>query len=346
MPSRNPENLESLLITPDLSQAPVILEKPKRMLKMSKLPDGRTKVEINFSSLSLINDCLRKAQYSLIGGYKSNIEAEATLFGKGIHKGLEHWYQLPPHLKIPNDAEEGLMDTLLAGPLKYTEPPVYETALDSVNEFVKVVQPLRWMGDSDKRSVNNGIKILKAYFRHYQGDGLEVLKDESGKPYIERELEMVLFEDDHKVIVLFGTLDVIFRNLITGEIMPGDHKTTAALGSSFYNRIKPNHQYTAYIMLARECLGLDVSQFMVNGIQVAKTKSEFARQITERGEEDFVEFRMAVIEAVERLLRAVETGAFPMNSPGSCTNYGSCQYLDVCSSPSKLRETVLRSKYA
>lgn len=308
------------------------------------MPDGRTRVEINFSSLSLINECLRKTQYSLIDGYRSNVEAEATLFGKGIHKALEHWYCLPNNLRQLTDHENDLADTLIASPLQAKSEP-YETALDSINEFVKVCQPLKWLGDSDKRSINNGIKILKAYFKHYSEDGLEVHRDESGQPYLERLCEIVVHEDSEKVIVLFGTIDVIFRNLITGHILPGDHKTTAALGDQFYKRVKPNHQYTAYILLCREALGLDVSDFMVNGIQVAKTKCEFARQITDRNEDDIRELKNAILEAVERVMKAKDAGVFPMNS-NACTNYGACNFLEVCSAPSKLRDGILRVKYS
>ena len=333
-----------MTITPDLSQAPMIQEKPKRMLKLSKMDDGRTRVEINFSSLSLINECLRKAQYALINGYKSNIEAEATLFGKGIHKALEHWYCLPANLRQLTDVENDMANALIASPLNEPSQP-YETALDSINEFVKTCQPLKWLGDTDKRSINNGIKILKSYFKHYADDGLEVLRDSSGKPFIEKDVEFVMHEDAEKVIVFFGTIDMIVKSSISGQVLICDHKTTASLGSQFYNRIKPSHQYTGYVWAAKECLGIDTNYFMVNGIQVAKTKAEFARQQTERTEEDFTELKMAIIEIVDRLLRANNSGNFPMNT-NSCSNYGSCQYHEVCSAPLKLRNAILNNKYA
>lgn len=336
--------MENMTLTPDLSQAPIIQEKPKRMLGLSKKEDGRDLIHINFSSLSLINDCLRKAQLNLIEGYRSNVEAEATLFGKGIHKALEHWYCLPTNLRQLTDVESDLANTLIGQPLSQKSEP-YETALDSINEFVKTCQPLKWLGDTDKRSLNNGIKILKAYFKHYAEDGLEVLRDESGQPYLERECEAVIHEDSEKVIVLFGTIDVIFRNLISGHILPGDHKTTATLGDQFYKRVKPNHQYTAYVFLCQETLGIDANEFLVNGIQVAKTKCEFARQITDRNEDDIAELKMAIVEAVERILKAKETGNYPMSAPNNCSSYGSCPYLEVCSAPIKLRNTILKSNY-
>lgn len=301
-------------------------------------------MEINFSSLSLINDCMRKAEYGLFRKLRSENEPEALTGGKAVHKALEHWYSLPQHLRLLTPEEDELADALIAHPLNEPSIP-YETALDSINEYVKAARPLQWLAAEDKRSIFNGIKILKAYFKHYSEDGLEVLKDEAGKPYIERECSYQIYEDDKKVIVLFGTIDVIFKNLITGQILPGDHKTTASLGSQFYNRIKPNHQYTAYLFLARNALGLDVNSFMVNGIQVAKTKSEFARQITERTDEDFEELKLSLVDATEKYLQAIERDKWPMMAPNSCSSYGACQYYEICSSPKALRETVIKGKF-
>lgn len=314
------------------------------MLKISKLEDGRTRVEINFSSLSLINSCLRKSQYALIEGIKSNQEAEATLFGKAIHKALEHWYALPADLRRLTSKELDMADTLIGGPLGVPSEP-YETSLDSINEFVKVMQPLRWMANEDKRSIHNGIKILKAYFDRYIDDGLEVYRDSKDQPMLEREVEFTMHEDSEKVVVFHGTIDMILYSPISGQIFVCDHKTTHALGTDFFNKIKPNHQYTGYVWAAREVLGIDTTHFLVNGIQVAKTKCEFARQPTERKEEDFIELKMAVLEAVDRLLNAVKTGRFPMNTQ-VCSNFGACQYLPVCSAPAKLRDTVLKGLYS
>ncbi len=314
------------------------------MLGLSKLEDGRDLVEINFSSLSIINDCMRKAQYSLLRNLRSNVESDALTAGKAIHKALEHWYTLPVQYRQLTDNESEMADLLLAAPLDESGQ-VYETALNSINEYVKAAESLKWLGAEDKRSLHNGIKILKAYFKHYADDGLEVLRDESGKPYIEREVEFIIHEDGEKVIKFHGTIDIILRNVISGQLFVADHKTTASLGSAFYNRIKPNHQYTGYIWAARECLGVNTDSFLVNGIQVAKTKSEFARQPTQRNEEDFEELKLAMIDASERILKAKDSGLFPQSAPNVCTSYGACPYLDICSVPKSLRETVIKAKY-
>lgn len=333
-----------MIVTPDLSQTNKLVAKEKRMLDISKTEDGRDLISINFSSLSIINDCMRKAQYSLLRKLKNNIEAESLTFGKAIHKALEHWYTLPTNLRQLTEKESIIADTLIGSPVLKKEN-TYDTALDSINEFIVTAEALKFRDSEDKRSLGNGIKILKAYFKHYANDGLEVLRDEKGLPYIEKECEFTIHEDDEKVIVFHGTIDIILKNSLSKQIFIADHKTTAALGSAFYNRIKPNHQYTGYILAAQKCLGIKTDSFLVNGIQVAKTKCEFARQSTERNEEDFAELKNSVVEAVERMLKAIKNENFPMNSPNACNNFGSCQYYDICSSPKQLKETIIKSKY-
>jgi hypothetical protein len=162
---------------------------------------------------------------------------------------------------------------------------------------------------------------------------------------IERSFEFDLYEDEKLKVIYFGTIDAIFYNKEFGTTFVCDHKTTSALGKEFFNRLRPNHQYTGYVMAAQRVFGLNTSGFMVNGIQVAKTKQEFSRQFTERDEEDFSTFKITVLDAVDKWLRYNKSEIFPINAPNPCAAYGGCQFIEACSSPYKLRETILNNKY-
>jgi hypothetical protein len=269
-------------------------------------------------------------------------DSEAQTFGKAIHKALEHWYMLPEQSRQITDKESKMIDSLIGGLIPES---TYPTALDSIMEFVKAAEPLRWLGDDDKRSLANGIKILKAYFKHYAEDGMEVYRDHNGEPYVEKLVEGKLYEDDRVLIIFHGQIDLVLRNKISGLVSISDHKTTAALGKDFYNRISPNHQYTGYVWAANNILGLKTDSFLVNGIQVAKTKSEFARQLTTISEDDYQEMISAYVEASYRLIGAYESGNFPMTAPNPCAAYGGCQYLDVCQAPKTLQKNILEGKY-
>ncbi len=84
--------------------------------------------------------------------------------------------------------------------------------------------------------------------------------------------------------------------------------------------------------------------FMINGIQTAKTKTEFARQITERTEDDFRELTVATRQAVETWLNA-EKFDYPMTAPNPCSMYGGCQYRKICELPENMKAQVIRLEY-
>ncbi len=320
---------------------------PKEMLSLEIEPSGRIVARINFSSLDLINTCLRKSKYILEDKLQAEEEAAALTFGTATHKALEHWYTLMPEERdtmTPKHKE--IAEMLALGVADYPVDIVDNSGcLSAIRKFVEAAHPLRFTPDNDKRSILNGVSILQAYFKHYAKDRWHVYSDKDG-PMIERLISFVLVDEPMLHITFFGTIDVVLENLDTGIKLVTDHKTTAQLGQPFYSRIKPNHQYTGYVLAARTVFGLDTNSFMVNGIQVAKTKQEFARQITERNEEDFEELRISVVDAVLRYARARQTGHWPMTAPGPCSNYGNCQFIDVCGVNSKLKYAILSSKYS
>jgi hypothetical protein len=128
-------------------------------------------------------------------------------------------------------------------------------------------------------------------------------------------------------------------------ILVCDHKTASSLGTEFYKRIKPNHQYTAYVLLVREVLGLPVENFMVNGLQVAKTKAECVRQVTYRDEADFADLIQVVACTVRDYLQCKEMGFWPQSAPNPCSNFGGCTFHSICETATPLREQVIKSLY-
>lgn len=317
-------------------------QEPKRMLEIQKRED-KWIVHMNSSSLDLIQTCLRKAHYSLNRQLRSpGDESAALAFGSAIHKGLEHWYSLPATKRQLSSAEREAAQLMAFG---HHLDDDCDGALESVRQFVRARYDVLKALENDKRSLENGVKILMEYFKKYYDDPLEVARDEAG-PMVERNVSFLMHEEPGLEIHYFGTIDVILRNTETGVLLVTDHKTTSALGQEFYNRCKPNFQYTGYVLAAKSALGLDTNLFMINGIQVAKTKASFARQITERTEEDFDELRVAVRHNVMRWLEATSTESFPMAPPNPCASYGGCQYLRICEVPHKLKENVIRSLFS
>lgn len=320
----------------------------KEMLSVVSLPTGKLQVRINFSSLSILQECSRKAEYSLIRKLRGP-ESAATIFGSAIHKALEVYYSGSRTERVPPSGYEDVMDMIGAG---HWEPSFEENLLfRSARAFVNKCEAIQGLPPENKRSVRTGVWILKHYFQKYVADPFVIYSDAEG-PIVERSFSMPIYEDDNLVIQGFGTIDFVLRNEETGDILPGDHKTTSQLGTPFYQRLNPNFQYTFYSWAAREVLGLQTENFLVNAIQVKEVPKtargsapQFARQVTTRRESDIEELKYALIAAVGVHMAERKNNFFPMSAPGPCSNYGGCQYLDICASPKELRETVIKARF-
>lgn len=316
----------------------------KEMLSVTER-DGVTFVRINFSSLAILQKCAREAEYSLIRGLKPQLESPALTFGSAIHKGLETYYcGERTERQIPSEYRETMQ---MIGCGQWQESWAESLLFRAARAFVEKAQPLSALPDDNKRSISTGVWMLQHYFQKYLLDEYVIMRDSYG-PVVERKFSLRLTPE----IELFGTIDFVMRNEATGHILPGDHKTASSL-YDFYDKISPNFQYTGYVWAAREVLGYDTDMFLVNALQVKQppktargSEPDFARQITQRTQEDFDELKYAIIDCVSSFLRAKERGHFPMSASGACTAYyGSCKFRDICAAPAQLRESIISAKF-
>lgn len=334
-------------IVPDFSAVrPVVPPSPKEMLSVTR--DGnQTVVRINSSSLGIMLSCLRKSKYVLEDGLKAKTEAPALTYGTAIHKALEVFYSHPKAARsFPKNFNDH-SDVMAHG----SPAPEKHFLYDAISAFVTAAEPLRGLPDTDMRSIPTGIYLLQHYFKTYINDPYVIHCDDKG-PMTERFCEAVFHEDEKLKVILFGTIDFVLKHEVNGNIIPGDHKTTSRLGNDFFIKCKPNHQYSAYIFLAQNALGINTEDFIVNALQVkAKpltargTPPSFARQVTNRTPEDLEELRQSVMFAVRAYLAAQESGVWPMGHVNECSSYGGCQFHDVCSAPANLRKNILEHKF-
>lgn len=328
-----------MIITP---ATPENVKEPKEMMTIGE-KNGKRFVSVNYSSISIINSCLRKAHYLLERNLKTEMQSPALTFGTAIHKALEHWYLFPRESRRQMTKAEYEKAQSLAYSDEALETEGDTLELEAIRRFCIAGKELRSLGP-DKRGLENGIQILRDYFKTYADDPYNVYFDETG-PCVERTCRMLLHEDPELIVEYHGTIDLVLEDATSGEIIVADHKTTSSLGKDFLNRIKPNHQYTGYVWLAQEVLAVPAQKFLVNGIQVAKTKTSFSRQFTDRTPEDFAEMKLAVLQAVGNYLDSLDHGFFPQNAPDPCGLWGGCQFLEVCASPENLRENIIQYQY-
>ncbi len=328
---------------------PAQTTEPKEMLSVTE-EDGVTSVRINFSSLALLQKCARKAEYALIRGLKPSLESPALLFGTAIHKGLEVYYSGErTERKIPHDYAD-IMQMIGCG---HWQPAWAESLLfRAARAFVKKAEPLTGLPDDNKRSLVTGVWMLRHYFEKYLTDEYVIIRDASG-PFVERKFSLDLgWGGGDFRVELFGTIDFIMQSEVTGQILPGDHKTASSL-YDFYDKISPNFQYTGYLMAAREVFRYDTNLFLVNALQVKQppktargSEPDFARQITDRTEDDYAELKYALFSAVRSFLENKASGRFPQAAYGACTaGYGSCEFREICAAPKQLRESIISAKF-
>ncbi len=303
--------------------------------------DGKTYVKINFSSLDILQTCMRKSNFALNNGLTIASEHPALVFGVGVHKALEVWYCADrTNRKIGSVQCDDAHAQMLAG-----NNPAAHGACARCAAMFAFIETAKVLTEHDgARSPESGVNILNNYFDVYLDDPYEVLHDSQG-PVCERTAEAILYDSADLRIIFFGTIDSVLRNRETSEIIGCDHKTTSSLGKDFFNRIKPNFQYVGYWFLMRESLGLKPSQFMVNGIQVAKTKQELSRQFTTITDEEIEELRTAVVWNVRKYLECLESGVWPMTTPTACANWGGCQFKKICEMPQKLHSAIISAEF-
>lgn len=340
------------IIDPQFSSQNLVLhpKKSKEMITVTPLSDGRFKVRINSSSLGVIQECLRKAKYSLLDGWRNEAESPATLFGSAIHAALEVFYSGNlDERQLPNLSA---LETMGYGHKEAGEEE--NLILRATRAFINKAQPLTTLPESDKRSVQNGVWLLHEYFKKFIDDPYIAHRDDNG-PFVERVFTLPYHENESFVVELFGTIDFVFRHTVTGDLIPGDHKTTSSLSfgdSSYFDRERPNTQYTIYSLAAREIFGISSENFLVSIFEVKqKPKTargsgpSFPRQITKRTADDFIELKDIIEESVERYLYAISKERFPLGPVDACGKYGGCGFRQVCASPINIRETILNNKY-
>lgn len=327
---------------------------PKKMITVhTDEATGKTLVEINSSSLSVIQECPRKSQYLLYEKWIAADEHPGTLLGSGLHTGLETFYSGTPEERIMVPLEQ-LQIAALGNKTEDDD----NLLVRSVRAFAKRAAPLAGLPNTDKRSIANGAWILYHYFKHYIDDPYITYVDTDG-PFVERQFTLRVYEDTDLIIDVFGTIDIALVNTKTGDVLPGDHKSTSSFGfgeSSYFDREKPNHQYSLYAMGARRVFGIQSNNFLINMLGVKSRYSpklhketgppDFARQLTARSEEDFEELIPVVLRAAKDYLNCIETNNWPLGPVSSCNLYGACTYKQVCASPKSLRENILRSKFS
>jgi hypothetical protein len=269
----------------------------KKLLQVQEI-SGQKIVNISGSSLFDLA-CARKAKFKYIDGAVPESKLSAK-FGTAIHHALAEFYKEKPSNRS---------DSLL------------------VNAFNEV-----WKEEGDDlRNAETAEKMLRNYWNTFGTDeNYEVLVDSIG-PVVEREFDVHLKVVDGIQYRLTGTIDLVLKYKETGEIVIMDHKTSKSLGGEFINRYRLNSQMIGYCYAASRLFNTNISRYVINGLQVAKTKQSITRFQGYVNGFQLDQYIKDTLAKVSAFVSFSDNGYFPRALSSECSSYGGCPFLDACS---------------
>lgn len=152
---------------------------------------------------------------------------------------------------------------------------------------------------------------------------------------VEQPFKVVIGE--RKEGVFEGCMDKVYRD-VNGDIWICDHKTTSlysrdeggSIQSRYWRGYDVNHQVDGYLWRAKKAFGDYVRGFVLDVALVHKQRHDiFEFWAVNRTQEQIDAWED---EAVWHLVDMNMTESMEKwtRNPSSCSNYGGCEYLDVC----------------
>lgn len=206
------------------------------------------------------------------------------------------------------------------------------------------------------------MRSIEAYIAHHEKEQLETVLCADGTPAVELHFTTKLpFEWAYRDDVLYcGYIDRVVRFQGVPYIL--DHKTTGQSistekgSASYFGAFTPDAQMTGYSWAAKEVWDFPVRGVIVDAMQVAKTKTEFARGIVNRTANQINEWAEGAVwhielatncavESMEEAKPSDQAKHFPMNPKACHSRYGACTFAGICGRDPNVREAFLETEF-
>lgn len=180
---------------------------------------------------------------------------------------------------------------------------------------------------------------LRDYAKHYAGDRWEAI-EVNGKPMVEQVATKILFEDENFIFLYQGVIDL--GVCLSGMSLPEgsvivDHKS--AIRKWMVTDL--SNQFLGY------CWMTGNQRLIKNEIGFQKTlkpAERFIRHLLTYEQSRIEEWVSNSIGWIKQLIFHLESNQWPMNL-SSCTKYGGCTFLGVCTSTPDFREYKLERDF-
>ncbi len=275
-------------------------------------------VEYDYSAMSDYLKCPKRGYYRHILNLVPISPAPALSFGGAIHEALSSWYQFKDEGKALKVFQENWQTYI-----KESKEAQDSTGWGSISPA-----PV----DDSKRNMKNGLLILQAYFERYAKESFEVLSNEFPFRIKLGTYKGIQFN-------LTGKIDLYVK--WGNYIYVLDHKSTSQLGEYYFEQFNPSLQIDGYAYAGKKIF-TNCDGAVVNAILVAKTKTDFKREIFTKTEEELQEYKNQALEIMHHIEMMKERKKFFCNTD-ACSLYGHCPYLELCRA--KGDERVMRLRY-
>lgn len=299
------------------------------------LPGTKIQWAWDASSLSMAKRCPREYYYGQILGLRRKYKAAPATFGGAFAKALETYEIARPKMGHGGALSDAMQAAVVAS---------------------------EGMEDHKTRTKDALMRSVAAYLNKHESDSLETVLKTDGEPAVELHFKVPLGKilvDGASEAVFCGYMDRVVRFQENPYVL--DNKTTGASISTekgsenYFRNFTPDNQVTGYTYAAREAFGIPVKGVIIDAMQIAKTKTEFARQIIGRTQKQVAEWRRGLnwwvrqaTASSEALLSAKtedeRLDAFPMNET-SCHKYGGCPYRNICGKDPSVRQAFLDTDF-
>ena len=196
------------------------------------------------------------------------------------------------------------------------DPQPCETEKRKGNAIKAMLDTMLNIEPDDLRTKEKALTVFTAYVAKYPTEQFKVLKVE------------IPFSLDIDGSIFAGRIDATIEWMKRIYVL--DHKTTRALGKTFFSSFRPDVQFDGYCYAVKELYG-DCAGALINALQVAKTKDNQERYISDRVESDYERF-ITIFGQITRRVQILLTRPmidWTMNTT-ACAHWGECEYRDVC----------------
>jgi len=187
--------------------------------------------------------------------------------------------------------------------------------------------------DNSDKSLPNMVGALGEYVSHYglKSDHVQPLMV-AGKPAVEFSFALPIDVEHPKTgdpILYVGRCDMLGVHNAQNFII--DDKTTTRLGKTWFTQWVIRGQFTGYVWAARQ-FNYDIAGCIIRGLAIHKHDYSHAESIQYRQDWEVARWYKQLCRDVERMKVNWREGYFDYDLDSSCSTYGACTFLEVCSS--------------